>query len=140
MSTVESEQADLVDAIGNALENAGAKVERNVSIPGGGRAKIAVTATEDQIKDAADSASAPESVGGVSKGQLRSFIERIERIEEEKAALSSDVREVYAEAKANGYDPKIMRQVIKLRKMDGNERAEQEALLDVYLCALGMVG
>jgi len=82
---------------------------------------------------------APESVGGVSKGQLRSFIERIERLEEEKAALSADVREVYAEAKSNGYEPKIMRQVIRIRKMDGNERAEQEALLDTYLAALGMV-
>ena len=88
----------------------------------------------------AQEATAPTSVGGVSKGQLRSFIERIERLEEEKAALSADVREVYAEAKSNGYDPKIMRQVVRIRKMDGNERAEQEALLDTYLAALGMIG
>ena len=81
-----------------------------------------------------------ESIGHVSKGQLRSFIERIERLEEEKAALAADVREVYAEAKANGYDPKIMRQVVRIRKMDGNERAEQEALLDTYMAALGMIG
>ncbi len=87
----------------------------------------------------AQEATAPDSVGGVSKGQLRSFIERIERLEEEKAALSADVREVYAEAKSNGYDPKIMRQVIRIRKLDGNERAEQEALLDTYLAALGMI-
>ena len=80
-----------------------------------------------------------ESIGHVSKGQLRSLIERIERLEEEKAALAADVREVYAEAKANGYDPKIMRQVIRIRKMDGNERAEQEALLDTYMAALGMI-
>jgi len=87
----------------------------------------------------AQEATAPDSVGGVSKGQLRSFIERIERLEEEKAALSADVREVYAEAKSNGYDPKIMRQVVRIRKLDGNERAEQEALLDTYLAALGMI-
>jgi len=88
----------------------------------------------------AQEAVAPESVGGVSKGQLRSLVERIERLEEEKTALSADIREVYAEAKSNGYDPKIMRQVIRIRKMDGNERAEQEALLDTYLAALGMIG
>jgi len=87
----------------------------------------------------AQEATAPTSVGGVSTGQLRSLVERIERLEEEKAALSADVREVYAEAKANGYDPKIMRQVVRIRKMDGNERAEQEALLDTYLAALGMI-
>lgn len=71
--------------------------------------------------------------------QLRSFIERIERLEEEKAALGADIREVYAEAKSNGYDPKIMRMVVRLRKLDPNERAEQEALLDTYLGALGMI-
>lgn len=87
----------------------------------------------------AQEAPAPESTGGVSKGQLRSFVERIERLEEEKQALMADIREVYAEAKGNGYDPKIMRQVIRIRKMDGNERAEQEALLDTYLAALGMI-
>ncbi len=82
---------------------------------------------------------AAQSVGGVSKGQLRSLIERIERLEQEKTALVADIREVYAEAKSNGYDPKIMRQVVRIRKMDGNERAEQEALLDTYLAALGMI-
>lgn len=80
-----------------------------------------------------------ETVGNVSIGQLKAFVERIERLEEEKEALTTDVREVYAEAKSNGYDPKIMRMVIKLRKMDRDERAEQEALLDTYLAALGMV-
>lgn len=76
--------------------------------------------------------------GGITGDQLRQFIERIERLEEEKAAIATDVREVYAEAKANGFDIKIMRQVIKLRKMDSSERQEQESLLDVYLHALGM--
>ena len=77
-------------------------------------------------------------VGGVAGDQLRSYIERMERLEEEKAALAADVREVFAEAKGNGFDVKIMRQVLRLRKMDGDDRAEQEALLDVYKRAIGM--
>ena len=77
-------------------------------------------------------------VGVVAGDQLRSYIERIERLEEEKAALAADVREVFAEAKGNGFDVKIMRQVLRLRKMDGDDRAEQEALLDVYKRAIGM--
>ena len=72
--------------------------------------------------------------------RLRSFIERIERLEEEKAALAADVREVYAEAKSTGFDVKIMRQVIRLRKMDRNDREEQEHLLDLYKQALGLEG
>ena len=69
---------------------------------------------------------------------LKSFIERIERREEEKASISADIREVFAEAKANGFDTKVLKEVIKLRKMDSDERAEKESLLDVYLHALGM--
>ena len=69
---------------------------------------------------------------------LKSFIERIERLEEEKASISADIREVFAEAKANGFDTKVLREVIKLLKMDSNDRAEKESLLDVYLHALGM--
>ena len=77
-------------------------------------------------------------VGGVSGDRLRSFIERIERLEEEKATITVDIREVYAEAKATGFDPKIMRQIVRLRKMELDDRQEQEALLDVYKSALGM--
>ena len=77
-------------------------------------------------------------VGGIAGERLRSFIDRIERLEEEKAALSADIREVYSEAKANGFDTKIMRQVLKLRKLDKDDRQEQEHLLDLYLRALGM--
>lgn len=77
-------------------------------------------------------------IGGVSGDQLRSYIERIERLEEEKAALAVDAREVFAEAKANGFDTKTMRQIIKLRKMDHNERDEQEHMLDLYKRVLGM--
>lgn len=78
------------------------------------------------------------NVGGIAGDQLRSYIERIERLEEEKAALTADIREVFAEAKANGFDVKIMRQVLKLRKMDRDDRAEEETLLDLYKRALGM--
>ena len=77
--------------------------------------------------------------GGVAAGQLRSFIERIERLEEEKKGLSDDIRDVFAEAKGSGFDTKIMRQVIRLRKKDTNERQEEEAILDLYMHALGMV-
>jgi uncharacterized protein (UPF0335 family) len=75
-------------------------------------------------------------VGGIAAGQLRSIIERIERLEEEKAGLAGDIREIYAEAKGTGFEPKIIRQVIKLRKLERSERQEQEALLDLYLHAL----
>jgi uncharacterized protein (UPF0335 family) len=71
--------------------------------------------------------------------RLKSLVERIERLEEEKSELASDVRDVYAEAKSAGFDPKVIRQVVRLRKIDGNERAEQEELLDLYKSALGMI-
>lgn len=77
-------------------------------------------------------------VGGISGERLRSFVERIERLEEEKAALAADIREVYSEAKSTGFDVKILRQVIRLSKMDNNDRAEQEALLELYLRALDL--
>lgn len=70
--------------------------------------------------------------------QLRSIVERIERLNEEKADLAEDIKEVYLEAKANGYDTKTIRRIIALRKQDAEERQEQEALLDLYLFALGM--
>ena len=74
-----------------------------------------------------------------AKDQLKAFIERVERLEEEKKALSDDIRDVYAEAKANGFDTKALRQVIRLRKIDAEERKEQEAILETYLQALGML-
>ncbi len=77
-------------------------------------------------------------VGGVAVDRLKSYIERIERLEEERTALGADVREVYAEAKSAGFDTKIMRQVIKLRKMDQADRQEQEHLLELYKRALGI--
>ena len=75
---------------------------------------------------------------GFAQGQLRSLIERIERLEEEKAALAADIREVFSEAKGQGFDTKVMRQVIKLRKLDTADRQELDAMLDLYLSALGM--
>jgi uncharacterized protein (UPF0335 family) len=75
-----------------------------------------------------------------AKDRLKAFVERVEKLEEEKKAISDDVRDVYAEAKANGYDTKALRTVVKLRKMDINERKEQEAVLETYMHALGMLG
>ena len=77
--------------------------------------------------------------GGVAAGQLRAFIERIERLEEEKQGIAGDIRDVFAEAKGNGFDTKVMRQIIRLRKQDKAEREEEEAILDLYLHALGMI-
>jgi uncharacterized protein (UPF0335 family) len=76
--------------------------------------------------------------GSVAADELRLLIERIERLEEEKKAIADDVRDVYAEAKARGYDPKTMRAVVRLRKMENNARQEAEALLDTYKTALGL--
>jgi uncharacterized protein (UPF0335 family) len=77
-------------------------------------------------------------VGGIAGDRLKSFIERIERLTEEVVALREDIKEVYAEAKGNGFDIKTMRQVLKIRKMDKDDLDEQEALLDIYMRALGM--
>ena len=74
-----------------------------------------------------------------AKDQLRSIIERIERLEEEKKAISDDIRVVYAESKGNGFDVKALRTIVRLRKQDPNERAEAETILDTYMQALGMI-
>lgn len=77
--------------------------------------------------------------GGVAQDQLRSIIERIERLEEEKAATAADIKEIYLESKSAGFDTKTLRQVIRIRKQDKAERQEQEAVLELYLHALGMI-
>ena len=74
----------------------------------------------------------------VSDEQLRLFIERIERMEEEKKGVADDIRDTYNEAKSQGYDPKIMRQIVRLRKMEPHDRQEMEAILDTYKAALGL--
>jgi uncharacterized protein (UPF0335 family) len=74
-----------------------------------------------------------------AKDQLKAIIERVERLEEEKKTIADDIRDVYAEAKGNGFDTKALRTVVRLRKQDKQEREEQEAILDTYLQALGMI-
>lgn len=77
-------------------------------------------------------------VGGIAADRLKSFVERIEKLEEEKAGISEDVKEIYAEAKGIGFDTKIIRQIIRLRKMDKSDRQEQESILELYKQALNM--
>jgi uncharacterized protein (UPF0335 family) len=78
-------------------------------------------------------------VGGIGGEQLKSLIERIERLEEEKRALAEDIKEVYAEARGSGFDPKIMRQIIRIRKRDQDDLDEEESLLELYKRAIGML-
>jgi uncharacterized protein (UPF0335 family) len=78
-------------------------------------------------------------IAGIAGDRLRSLIERIERLEEEKRTLAADIKEVYAEAKGTGFDTKIMRQIIRIRRMDRDDADEQETLLDIYKRALGML-
>ena len=84
-------------------------------------------------------ATTQETAQHFAKDQLRAFIERVERLEEEKKALSDDIRDVYAEAKGNGYDVKALRTIVRLRKLDADERKEQETILETYMHALGMI-
>ncbi len=77
-------------------------------------------------------------IGGIAAEALRQIVDRIERLEEEKKALAEDIKEVYAQAKAQGFDTKIVRKVVALRKMEQQDRREQEELLDLYKSALGM--
>lgn len=78
------------------------------------------------------------TAGATSDDQLRLFIERVERLVEEKKGIADDIRDVFLEAKSQGYDPKIMRQIVRLRKMPVHDRKEMEAILDVYKAALGI--
>lgn len=74
-----------------------------------------------------------------TNNQLKAIVERIERLEEEKKIIAEDIREVYAEAKGNGYDVKALRTIIRMRKQDANELAEQETIIETYMAALGML-
>ena len=78
-----------------------------------------------------------ETLGATAQGKLKSQIERIERLEEDKAAVANDLKEVYAEAKGEGFDTKIIRKVIRLRKADAAKRSEEEALIELYITAIG---
>jgi uncharacterized protein (UPF0335 family) len=88
---------------------------------------------------AAEKLEAEQASTSFARDQLKSIIERIERLEEEKKATSDDIRDVYAEAKGNGFDVKALRAIVRLRKMDTDERREQEAVLETYMHALGML-
>ena len=85
----------------------------------------------------ADDASSLDVLNTSAQGKLKSLIERIERLEEDKAAVSNDLKEVYLEAKGEGFDVKIVRKVIRLRKQDKAKRLEEEALIDLYISAIG---
>lgn len=87
----------------------------------------------------ADDSSSIDTLNGTAQTQLKTVIERIERLEEDKAAVMADLKEVYAEAKGNGFDTKILRKVIRIRKQDRAKRQEEDALLDLYLSAIGEV-
>jgi len=90
------------------------------------------------MTDAAFDAS-PDVLTATAQGRLRSIVERVERLEDDKAAVAADIKEVLAEAKGEGYDVAIIRQVVKIRRMDKAKRQEAEAILDLYLSALGEV-
>ena len=79
------------------------------------------------------------SGAGVAKDQLKAFIDRIEKLEDEKQAIADDIKDIYAEAKSTGFDAKMMRKVVSIRKQDATKRAEQEAILETYMNALGML-
>ena len=85
----------------------------------------------------ADDSASIETLNSTAQGQLKSIVERIERLEEDKAAVAADLKEVYAEAKGNGFDTKILRKVVRLRKQDKAKRLEEDALIDLYLSAIG---
>ena len=114
-----------------------------IEIPG----HAPIHTTSDAIARAADRIGAPELAGAArahsatnfAKDQLKSIIERVERLEEEKKQTSDDIKDVYAEAKGNGFDVKALRTIIRLRKQDPNDRQEAETILETYMQALGMI-
>lgn len=109
------------------------EAESTVTLSGPGIEPI--TMTEREFHAAAERAGGPR----FAKDQLKSIIERIERLEEEKKTMSDDIRDVYAEAKGNGFDVKALRTIVRMRKQDPNERAEAETILETYMQALGML-
>ena len=91
------------------------------------------------MADDAPSFSSDDVIAGAAQGRLRTIIERIERLEEEKAGIANDIKEVFAEAKGEGFDVKILRKIVRIRKQDRAKRMEEEAILDLYLSALGEI-
>src|ERR1700690_1375524 len=101
--------------------------------------KHALKSLEESSMPATAAAEKEQPATRFAKDQLKAVIERIERLEEEKKATSDDIRDVYAEAKANGFDPKALRTIVRLRKQDTDERREEQAVLETYMHALGML-
>ena len=111
----------------------------DMTISGGG---LSVKTTTEDLQRAADAIGHNSRAGvptGFAKDQLKSYVERIENLEQEKKSFADDIHDVYAEAKGNGYDVKALRTIVKMRKQDAAERAEQEAILETYMLALGML-
>ena len=100
-------------------------------------AAVAESAAQPSRAVPTDDANSIEVLNTTAQGQLKAILERIERLEEDKAAVMADLKEVYAEAKGNGFDTKIIRKVVRIRKQDRAKRQEEEAILDLYLSALG---
>jgi len=92
------------------------------------------------MSDVPDDQPLSDAAAGFAKEQLKSFIERIERLEEEKKSIADDIADVFQEAKGTGFDTKALREILKIRKQDADQRAEHEAIVDLYLHAMGMVG
>lgn len=101
-------------------------------------AGIAAGRRSGQVEAFSEDETGETAIMNVAAAELRQFIERVERLEEEKAAISEDISNVYSEAKGRGYDVKAMRAIVKLRKKDANERLEEESILETYKAALGM--
>ena len=99
--------------------------------------KVGASTFQSRDIQMADGAAGLETINATAQGKLKSLIERIERLEEDKAAVSNDLKEVYAEAKGDGFDVKIVRKVVRLRKQDKAKRQEEEALIDLYISAIG---
>ncbi len=98
----------------------------------------AATSFSNDTDTSQDDSTQVKDVEGIGGQRLKTFIERIERLEEEKSALAEDIKEIYAEAKSTGFDTKTIRKIIALRKMDTEKRREAEDLLDIYMSAIGM--
>jgi uncharacterized protein (UPF0335 family) len=94
----------------------------------------------DTATDAPDAQALSDAAAGFAKEQLKSFIERIERLEEEKKTIADDIKDVFAEAKGTGFDTTALREILRIRRQDADQRAEHEAIVDLYMQALGMLG
>lgn len=132
---------DLKEAIADQLEKAGAKRKPGSKNEWTMPPKDGVTTTVNLAPEPTiEKEKKPVAEGAVAADQLRLFVERIERLEEEKKGMSDDIRDVYSEAKANGYDTATMRRIVRLRKMETHTRQEAAALMETYASALGIQG